>query len=99
MGNAESNSIHIIQMHQLRNEEHFTLHSEIAALLGGAPAGTLHADDLIPKHAARLAALDDALQFIRKSPRTEEIHNADKERDDAYRALQQQAQHDHHWFR
>ncbi|MDR2591405.1 MAG: DUF6261 family protein [Chitinispirillales bacterium] len=45
MSNAESNSIQIIQMHQLRNEEHFTLHSEIAALLGGASAGALRAAD------------------------------------------------------
>ena len=76
-----------VKFSHLRNEEHFTAHSEIAALLGGASAGTLHADDLIPKHAAQLAALDAALQTIRKSPRTEQIHNADKERDDAYRAL------------
>ena len=76
-----------IPFSQLRNEEHFTCHSEIASLLGGASAGTLHADDLIPKHAARLASLDAALKRIVKSPRTEQIHNADKERDDAYRAL------------
>jgi len=76
-----------IPFSQLRNEEHFTCHSEIASLLGGASAGTLHADDLIPKHAARLASLDAALKRIVKSPRTEQIHNADKERDNAYRAL------------
>ena len=87
--NSAENYAAIIWVHlnQLRNEEHFTLHSEIAALLGGASAQTLHAADLIPRHAARLAALDAALQTIRKSPRTEEIQKADKERDDAYRAF------------
>jgi hypothetical protein len=60
-----------VPLSQLRNEEHFTFHSEIAALLG----------------AANVAALDAALQRIVKSPRTEEIHKADKDRDDAYRAL------------
>jgi len=76
-----------VPLSQLRNEEHFTFHSEIAALLGAANAAALHAADLIPKHGARLAALDAALKRIVKSPRTEEIHKADKERDDAYRAL------------
>jgi len=87
--NSAENYAAIIWVHlnQLRNEEHFTFHSEIAALLGGASAQTLRAADLIPRHAARLAALDAALQTIRKSPRTEEIQKADKERDDAYRAL------------
>jgi len=76
-----------VHFHLLRNEEHFTAHSEIADLLGKTDAATLHAADLIPKHAARLAALDAALKRIVKSPRTEQIHKADKERDDAYRAL------------
>jgi len=35
-----------VRLNQLRNEEHFTLHSEIAALLGGASAETLHAADV-----------------------------------------------------
>ena len=75
------------RLDRLHSEEHFTFHMEIAELLGKTDAETIHAADLKPKHAARLATLDTALQRIVKSPRTEEIQRADKERDDAYRAL------------
>jgi hypothetical protein len=88
MSTAENSSaIAWVRCTQLRNEEHFTFHSEIAALLGRTDAETTRAADLTPKHAARFAVLDKALQRIRKSPRTEELQKADKERDDAYRAL------------
>ena len=68
---------------KLRNEEIFTFYMEVAGLISATDAETLNSGDLTPKFAARLAAL----QKISKSPRTEEIHNADKERDNAYRAL------------
>jgi hypothetical protein len=75
------------KMERLHSEEHFQFHKETADLIGKTDAETLHAEDLTPKHAAKIVTLDTALQKIVKSPRTEQIHAADRERDETYRGL------------
>lgn len=72
---------------KLHNMEHIEFHAEFVGTVREAGAEVHRSADLVAKHDARFAILDEGLKRIVKSPRTEELQKADKERDETYRGL------------
>ncbi len=76
-----------INLAHLRNEEHFQLQTEFKAEISQFSAKTLNIETAFASYLPLLQQEEEALQLIRKSATTEQLTDADIERDEIYRGL------------
>ncbi len=70
-----------IDTQKLRNDEHFQFHSDFKELVIRFDADTLKITDLFVIYKTTYQKLDEVLGLLKKNPVTEEISDADRQRD------------------
>lgn len=76
-----------INLAHLRNEEHFQLQTEFKAEISQFGAKTLNIESVFANYLPLYQQEEEALQLIRKSATTEQLTDADTERDEIYRGV------------
>lgn len=76
-----------ININNLRNDEHFQLHTELRKLVEKHGAAALNIEAAFAAYLPLYAAVDEALTKVSKSALTADIHAADKRRDALFRGM------------
>jgi hypothetical protein len=87
-----------IDLPHLRNEEHFQFHTEFKASVAKYGAKVLNIEEAYTSHETLYGQEMDALQVIRKSATTEQLADADAERDDIFRGMSDALKSNHNHF-
>lgn len=79
--------VQAIYLSSMRNDEHFQFHTEVLELLNRTGAAKLKVEALFEAYLQHYRRADEALKKINKSAFTEQLQQADKRRDEAFRGL------------